>query len=444
VLADPLVASPLTIQPSPSTPTTLFAGGIGGIAKSTDGGQSWRPVYSQPNTDPNPNRQFGALSIAIMPENPSRVLAVISAVGLIASDDGGETWAQVTGIPTPPADYIPALYPSAYRELIVDPGGSGTTLMLSNLLFISRDKGRTWKISGPGGVVARSAAFDPFRPGWIYASVPTVGFDGPIFLSADFGRSWTWKVAPANLGVPFSLLVDPEQPNRLYAATGNGVIVSVDGAASWVLSQQSAMGPSRGLALLPRACSGGGLFGISAADGVARSLDFASGWQSPQFGRVSVVATGPGCAVYAARNLISDAFVAKLAPGGTEMLWSTFLGAGSESADAMAIDSNGNVYVAGQTRSKEFPATSPRIGPGGGYWDVFVTKYDPSGYIVYSVVLAGGSWPKVAGVAADGQGSAYVVGATDSETFQNGRDRIHREADSRWRLGLLVECWQSR
>ena len=42
-LADPLVAAPLTIQPSPSTPTTLFAGGIGGIAKSTDGGQScWR------------------------------------------------------------------------------------------------------------------------------------------------------------------------------------------------------------------------------------------------------------------------------------------------------------------------------------------------------------------------------------------------------------------
>lgn len=71
-LADPLVAAPLTIQPSPSTPTTLFAGGLGGIAKSTDGGQSWRLVYSQPNTDPTPNRQLAALSIAIMPENPSR------------------------------------------------------------------------------------------------------------------------------------------------------------------------------------------------------------------------------------------------------------------------------------------------------------------------------------------------------------------------------------
>src|SRR5882762_3063119 len=99
-LADPLVAAPLTIQPSPSTPTTLFAGGIGGIAKSTDGGQSWLLVYSQPITDPNPNRQAAAVSIAIMPHNPSRMLAVISAVGLIASDDGGETWAQVAGIPT--------------------------------------------------------------------------------------------------------------------------------------------------------------------------------------------------------------------------------------------------------------------------------------------------------------------------------------------------------
>ena len=58
-------------------------------------------------------------------------------------------------------------------------------------------------------------------------------------------------------------------------------------------------------------------------------------------------------------DLVTDAFVAKLNPSASSILWSTYLGGASDdSARAVAVDSNGNVYVAGQTGSIDFPTAS--------------------------------------------------------------------------------------
>src|SRR5260221_6221397 len=140
-----------------------------------------------------------------------------------------------------PAIERSGIYPSSYREFVVEPGCTGQVLLLSNWLVISLDEGRTCKFSGLGSIATQSAAFDPFRPGWIYASVRTAGIGGPVFSSVNFGQTWTSKSAPTSgaLDWPSSLFVDPEQPNRLYAAASNGrLFVSVDGASTSVLSQQ--------------------------------------------------------------------------------------------------------------------------------------------------------------------------------------------------------------
>ncbi len=71
----------------------------------------------------------------------------------------------------------------------------------------------------------------------------------------------------------------------------------------------------------------------------------------------------------------SDAFVAKLNPGGTAMVWATFLGGSSvDAADTLAVDSSGDVWVSGTTQSADFPASSGF--PGGGE---FLSELDPAG-----------------------------------------------------------------
>jgi uncharacterized protein (TIGR03437 family) len=71
----------------------------------------------------------------------------------------------------------------------------------------------------------------------------------------------------------------------------------------------------------------------------------------------------------------SDAFVAKLNPTGTAMIWATFLGgAGQDQAHTIAADSAGNVWVSGTTQSTDFPASSGF--PGG---NEFLVEFNPSG-----------------------------------------------------------------
>lgn len=124
----------------------------------------------------------------------------------------------------------------------------------------------------------------------------------------------------------------------------------------------------------------------------------------------------------------SDAFVTKLDPRGSTLVFSTYLG-GSDSDEgiAVAVDSSG-VYVTGDTFSPDFPTTPGafQTNPGGGTCgsppfpcpDAFLTKLDPSGSaLVYSTYLGGSNSEFGHGIAVDSSGSAYVVGSTASNDF---------------------------
>src|SRR5207249_5625212 len=88
----------------------------------------------------------------------------------------------------------------------------------------------------------------------------------------------------------------------------------------------------------------------------------------------------------------ADAFVAKLDPTGSTLLYSTYLG-GSNFNDAtgIAVDAAGNAYVTGSTLSIDFPTTTGAFQPTfGGDFDAFVTKLNPTGSaLVYSTYLRG-------------------------------------------------------
>jgi hypothetical protein len=160
--------------------------------------------------------------------------------------------------------------------------------------------------------------------------------------------------------------------------------------------------------------AGGLVLDTTGAAYVAGSTD------SPNFPVVNAVQTALGSLNAGVR----DAFVFKLNPAGTALVYSTYLGGGdADTSGAIAIDAAGNAYVTGSTASDNFPMQGPVQGiksPGGS--DAFITKLHPSGSVlVYSTYL-GGSSPQGAagehakdsgtGIVVDSQGRATVVGST--------------------------------
>jgi hypothetical protein len=95
-------------------------------------------------------------------------------------------------------------------------------------------------------------------------------------------------------------------------------------------------------------------------------------------------------------------------------------GAGRDAAWAVARDGAGNVYVAGETSSTDFPGASggPQGGNAGGVSDAFVVKLDPTGTTRLWAAYLGGSGLDVArALAVDSAGGVVVGGETSSTDF---------------------------
>jgi len=118
-----------------------------------------------------------------------------------------------------------------------------------------------------------------------------------------------------------------------------------------------------------------------------------------------------------------DAFVTKMNPLGTALVYSTYLGgSGSDGGQSVAVDSSGNAYVTGGTDSTNFPMTADAFQPtfSGGPEDAYVAKLDPTGSaLVYSTYLGGSGDDIGFGIALDAlpQPDAYVTGTTSSTNF---------------------------
>jgi beta-propeller repeat-containing protein len=115
-----------------------------------------------------------------------------------------------------------------------------------------------------------------------------------------------------------------------------------------------------------------------------------------------------------------DAFVTKLSADGSSLLFSTYIGGSADdSGNAIALDASNNVYVAGGTKSSDFPHTAGAFQPvfGGGSVDAFALELSSTGSsLIYSTYLGGNGDDVANGLAIDTTG-AYVVGQTGSSTF---------------------------
>jgi hypothetical protein len=120
-----------------------------------------------------------------------------------------------------------------------------------------------------------------------------------------------------------------------------------------------------------------------------------------------------------------DAFVAKLDPTGSFLVYSTYLGGSrDEYGYGIAVDASGSAYVTGTTDATDFPTTAgsfqPAVPPGDffGRSDAFVTKLDPDGSaLVYSTYLGGSMGDGAHAIVLDPSGNAHVIGSTRSPNF---------------------------
>ena len=117
----------------------------------------------------------------------------------------------------------------------------------------------------------------------------------------------------------------------------------------------------------------------------------------------------------------SDAFVTKFNATGTALIYSTYLGgSGTDEADALALDANGDAYATGVTSSTNFPVTAGVVQRtfGGGAENAFVTKLNPAGNgLLYSTYLGGSGDDSAAAIAVDASGNAYLTGDATSADF---------------------------
>ena len=126
----------------------------------------------------------------------------------------------------------------------------------------------------------------------------------------------------------------------------------------------------------------------------------------------------------------ANAFVTKLNPAGSGIIYSLDMGGGGyglwDAGLSIKVDVAGNAYLTGITGTSvdiftgaHFPILNP-FQPqraSSNYSDAFVTKVSPQGALIYSSYLGGTSADEGHGIAIDAAGTAYVTGSTMSVDF---------------------------
>ena len=253
----------------PGDPGVMFAGYEPcAIYRSEDGGESWREMDTSGVAFPNittymPPTEKRVIGIAADPSDSADMYAAIEVGGLLASRDGGESWASITDGPHIRNNTLDL------HGVQVSPAAPGTVFIITQVAtFRSRDRGTHWEHVQfgemfPGGSYCRGLLVAPDDPRTIYLAAGAGGGGAPpgteeagaLFRSRDVGETWEQvdlgETAPSRM---FQIAIDRAAPSHVYCCTFDGhVYSSYDGADTWSKSRLP-VEISRSLHAYPMVC----------------------------------------------------------------------------------------------------------------------------------------------------------------------------------------------
>jgi uncharacterized protein (TIGR03437 family) len=316
------------------------------LYRSTNGGADWVRL---PSPSPAPP---GLLVDAST--DPSTVYAGLSA----RSIDGGVTWSSLLPSPVPATDL---------SADALDPNGVLYAATFHNGMFTSRDRAQTWTAIASPTLPATNGSL-----GGSVAAIVAAGASGTLYTILYNKQS-----------SGFVTKLSPDGSSILYSTLMNGH-VSMESAVTY--AAEAAVFTTQNWIDAIALDAGGNLV----VAGGTRSNDF------PMANAAQPSSAGK-----------ADAFAAVISADGSRLTYSTYVGgSGDDGALAVAADPQGNVIIAGQTWSFDFPVPGGVQAPAGQLGDVFVSKLaPPPAPVVTSVVNAAsfqpgieaGSWVMIKG-----------------------------------------------
>ena len=295
-------------------------------------------------------------------------------------------------------------------------------------------------IGGDGIDGASDVAVDPEGNAYVTGFTSSSHMSFPVAAGPDTTFNADQDVFVAKVNADGTALIYAGYIGGSGSETGNGIAVDADGNA-YVTGSTESTASSFPVTVGPDLTYNGGATdafvakvnaagtGLVYAGYIGGSeSDAASGIDVDAEGNAYVagdtsspadsfpVGTGPDLTFNGGR----DAFVSKVNPAGTALVYSGYVGgAGFDIGRAIALDGDGNAYVVGETGSNEetFLATvGPDLTFNGGARDAFIAKVGSSGAALeYAGYIGGAGLDFGHGVAVDAAGQAYVTGVTSSE-----------------------------
>ncbi|HUQ95998.1 MAG TPA: SBBP repeat-containing protein [Bryobacteraceae bacterium] len=113
---------------------------------------------------------------------------------------------------------------------------------------------------------------------------------------------------------------------------------------------------------------------------------------------------------------LRDAFLAKINPAGSALIFSTYFGGnGEEFTNGLALDPNGNPVIVGRTDSANLPTRGALQNLLAGFFDGFVAKFNPTGSeLLYSTYFGAGGLDSIDGIAINSSAAYLLFGAMGS------------------------------
>jgi len=340
--------------------TTVYAGTAQGVFVSTDGAAHWSAA----------NIGFSGADILALVAHPTQSGTVFASTGanglipnaLLRSTDFGQTWTQLTVVSPPNQLEAPVL------AILLASNGSMILGTPSGLL-ISTDGGKTFTTGSNQEVFnSEDLVVSPSNPNILYL----VNLAG-LQQSSDGGQTFTPLLPSVNFSQFSRIAADPRNPSTLYAADSDLLYQSTNAGQTW--SQLSLPYP-----ISPQ------LLYVSPADS-----------------RVFLGASTQNSAFVTKWSADGSQVLYSTYLGGNEV----------DQPAAIAVDQSGNAYVTGSTSSPNFPTTSGAFQTKLiGATNAFVAKLNPAGsQLIYSTLL-GTEAAMPAAIAVDDSGEAVITGST--------------------------------